>query len=98
MRLTSSQTCVRNHLFLMSNAKTVEELIKNNPPITDEEMQSFLDGDDDLLTCSIQTFRIDFVRSNAFIQRLDDWDSHLPALTTFLLHAYLEHVHIVLFP
>lgn len=46
----------------MCNAKTAKELIKNNPPISDEEMQSFLDGEDDLLTCSVQSFRIDFVR------------------------------------
>lgn len=34
-------------------------------------MQSFLDGEDDLLTCSVQSFRIDFVRpwkENAFNQ------------------------------
>lgn len=65
------QECTKKHLFLLCKAETPTELIERNPPITDEEMQSFLDGEDDLLTCSVQSFRIDFVRpwnENAFNQ------------------------------
>ncbi|RDX40339.1 hypothetical protein OH76DRAFT_1490365 [Lentinus brumalis] len=65
------QECTKKHLFLLCKAETPTELIEHNPPITDEEMQSFLDGEDDLLTCSVQSFRIGFVRpwkENAFNQ------------------------------
>lgn len=60
---------MRKHLFLLCNADSMDEVIKNNPPISDEEMKSFLEDEDDLLTCSVQCFRIDFIRpwkTNAF--------------------------------
>lgn len=63
------QACVRKHLLLLCNATTKGDLIKNNPPISDEEMKSFLEDEGDLLTCSVQCFRIDFIRpwkTNAF--------------------------------
>lgn len=39
----------------------MEELVENNPPITDEEMKNFVENGD-LLTCTVQNFRIDFIR------------------------------------
>ena len=39
----------------------MKELVEKNKPITEEEMQSYLQGDD-LLTCSLQHYRIDFQR------------------------------------
>ncbi|KAL1941491.1 hypothetical protein VTO73DRAFT_6930 [Trametes versicolor] len=57
------QKCIRMHLFNLCDVTTIDELVEKNPPISDDEMKSFLAGDDDELTCSLQHFRVDFVRS-----------------------------------
>ena len=53
---------VRKHLFFLCDVDSMEGLIEKNPPISDEEMDSFLVGEDDLLSCTVQKFRIDFER------------------------------------
>lgn len=55
------QKCVREHLLTLCNATTMDDIVANNPPITDEEMKNFVDNGD-LLTCTVQKFRIDFIR------------------------------------
>ena len=55
------QSCIRKHLFFLFDVTSIRQLIEKNPPITDDEMQSYLDGED-LVTCSLQHFRIDFQR------------------------------------
>lgn len=60
--LLDTQKCVRKHLLTLCDVNTKDELIAKNPPITKEEMDSFLEGEDDMLTCSVQSFRVDFER------------------------------------
>lgn len=55
------QRSVRVHLDLLFGTTKIEEVIAKNPPITDEEMQGFLDDDGDV-TCTIQNFHVDFSR------------------------------------
>ncbi|EMD32309.1 hypothetical protein CERSUDRAFT_77602 [Gelatoporia subvermispora B] len=45
---------------LQASVTTVEQLLKNNPSTTDEAMQSYLDGNNDHLTCTLKHFRVDF--------------------------------------
>ncbi|OJT09097.1 hypothetical protein TRAPUB_7 [Trametes pubescens] len=60
--MTALQACVREHLFTLCDVECTPDLWKKNPPISKEEMDSFNEGEDDLLTCSVQSFRVDFVR------------------------------------
>ncbi|KAI0647293.1 hypothetical protein C8Q79DRAFT_925855 [Trametes meyenii] len=72
--LRALQACVRKHLLTLCNAESMKELVKKNPPITDDEMDSFLEGEDDMLTCTVQSFRVDFERpwkDNAFNRHAD---------------------------
>lgn len=60
--ITRLQACVRQHLFFLFDVTSMKELIEKNPPITDEEMESFLNGEESSLVCSLQHFRVDFQR------------------------------------
>ncbi|KAH9933282.1 uncharacterized protein B0H18DRAFT_951873 [Fomitopsis serialis] len=59
--LTNLQHWVRTHLDTLFGVTAVAEVLKKNPPITDEEMQSYMD-DEGEVTCTIQNFRVDFTR------------------------------------
>lgn len=57
------QSCIRIHMDMLFNAESIEDMVRKNPPISDEEMQGYLDNDDDCdLACTVQHFRVDFQR------------------------------------
>lgn len=59
--LTHTKKCVREHLDLLFDVRSKKELVEKNPPISEEEMNSYLD-DEGLLVCTVQRFRVDFER------------------------------------
>lgn len=59
--LTRAKNCVRKHLDLLFDATSIDEVVAKNPPLSEEEMQAYLD-DEDGIACTVQNFRVDFTR------------------------------------
>ena len=81
---------MRKHLDLLFDVSTVNKMIAKNPPLTDEEMKAYLDDEGDIV-CTVQNFRVDFIRPPSCIFNLEARQIFVNSfLTSYRAGQYIE--------